>query len=248
MVWLIDWLISILLNSSIGRLSWLIASIMFQMLGPSKEFHTKDPKSKDNKKKKHGPSDDPLSSDSPMDGESEKNVENHDEEEDDRSGYDKPEHKSSLDGPGPSHDAAMDIDVGDRSEARSIVSRDERDTDRDRVTKKREREREREAEKRSVLTLDLLVPVLRDQGYHLGAPPYFVNWNTKSVINYSTFLFYPPLFFNPTLCRTMMEEIFIAAGSFQSPVTTLDFRDNNAVQADTAKRKTQLPPPPHFPL
>jgi len=89
--------------------------------------------------------------------------------------------EKSLDDGGPptSHVEAMDVDQ-DRSEARSIVSRDDRDSERgDRgVTKRearKEREREAAADKRNILTLDLLIPVLREQGYHLGCAPYFVN-------------------------------------------------------------------------
>ncbi|XP_055343550.1 uncharacterized protein LOC129591772 [Paramacrobiotus metropolitanus] len=81
---------------------------------------------------------------------------------------------------GPPDPAAPDGDGGAAGEvlsergaeekAASIVSG--RDKDRHRLTR---REREKEAERRNLLSMELLAPVLREHGYQVGRPPYFVN-------------------------------------------------------------------------
>ena len=64
-----------------------------------------------------------------------------------------------------------DDEAAEKSTVKSIVSKDEKEG----TAAKTKREREKEAEKRHVLSLEHLTPVLREHGYHVGRPPYFVN-------------------------------------------------------------------------
>ncbi|OQV16169.1 hypothetical protein BV898_09654 [Hypsibius exemplaris] len=156
----------------------------------SKDMKKKGQNYKEKKRKKHAyPEDLPSSTaDSPMDLDQEHvgGANSHyDEDGDPRSSNpihngERMEHLRS-DGPPFSiaSQEAMEMDA-DRSEVRSVISKDERESERatggggGRKESKRDREKDA-AEKRNILTLDLLAPVLREQGYHLGNAPYFVN-------------------------------------------------------------------------
>ena len=71
---------------------------------------------------------------------------------------------------------AMDIDMDSAvlsKEIRIISSNVHKD---DRSTRKERKEKvEKEVEKKNVLTLEMLAPVLKEHGYQLANPPYFVN-------------------------------------------------------------------------
>ncbi|GAV01544.1 hypothetical protein RvY_12240 [Ramazzottius varieornatus] len=71
---------------------------------------------------------------------------------------------------------SMDVDGESETRPKEIkiissnVLRDER-----LIRKERKEKVEKEAERKNVLTLDILAPILREHGYQVGYPPYFVN-------------------------------------------------------------------------
>lgn len=71
----------------------------------------------------------------------------------------------------PAESGETEEDLQEKATTKSTVSKEGEES----TSKKLKKEKDKEAEKKNIMTLDLLAPVLREQGYQVGRPLYFVN-------------------------------------------------------------------------